>query len=195
MSVNSLAKTALIGVTMGLSLLACSRRPSVPPEPQVILEATSTVHGIGDYVDVELWVRLKDDGSVEWEETKWEENQGVFTPGKKKFAKGIPVEDAIAIRQRLTMIDASQLQERMGPYAVYVDTHAELKVHLATSKGMIDLTLVNPWASATRRYKGAPIQEMTPSVKSIVCEVSRLRHRLTPQPLDEICELPTSKGH
>src|SRR5208337_1704957 len=190
---SPIGKVLLIGVSMGASLLACSRRPSVPPDPQVIIEATSTVHGIGDYVDTEMWVRLKDDGSVEWEDEGWEQKVGAYTDNK--YAKKISVEDAIAVRQRLLMIDASQLQKRMGPYAVYVDTSSELNVHLFTSKGMTDVTLVNPWASATSRYKGAPIQQMTLPVKSIVCEVSRLRHRLTPQPVDEICEPPGSTVH
>ena len=177
---------------MGLSLLACSRRPSVPFEPQVILEATSTVHG-SEYVDVELWVRLKDNGSVEWEEREWQENLIVYT--HKKFAKKIPVEDAIAIRQRLLMIDASQLQERMGPFASYVDTSVELKVHIPTPKGNVDIVLDNPWQSLSKRYKAWVLKPMTPPVKSIVCEVSRLRNRLTPQPVDEICEPATSTGH
>lgn len=190
---NSLAKTTLIVVTMSLSLWACSRLPSVPPEPQVILEATSTDHGIGDYVDTKLWVRLKDDGNVEWEDEEWQKELNAYT--HKKLGKKIPVEDAIAIRQRLLMIDASQLQERMGPFAVYVDSSSELKVHFSTSKGTMDITLVNPWGSTKWKYKGAPIQQMTPSVKSIVCEVSRLRNRVSEQPLDEVCETPTSTGH
>jgi hypothetical protein len=161
----------------------------------VILEATSTRHGIGDYVFVELWVRLKDDGGVEWEETEWVENQGVFTHEKKKFAKRISVEDAVAIRQRLMMIDASQLQERMGPFASYVDTDVELKVHIPTPKGNIDVALDNPWLSLSKRYKAWVLKPMTPSVKSIVCEVSRLRNRVSEQPVDEICEPPTSTGH
>jgi hypothetical protein len=139
-------------------------------------------------------VRLKDDGSVEWEETEWVENQGVITFVKKKFAKKIPVGDAIAIRQHLMMIDASQLQERMGPYATYVDTEIEFKAHLLAQKGPVDLKIINPWGSSTRRYKFRPLPEMPQAVKEVVCEVSRLRNRVSEQPLDEICEPSTSSG-
>jgi len=33
-----------------------------------VIEATSTMHGIGNYVDRRLWVRLTKDGKMEWEE-------------------------------------------------------------------------------------------------------------------------------
>jgi len=119
----------------------------------------------------------------------------MFTHKEKKFAKEIPLEDAVAIRQRLVMIDASQLQGRMGPFATYVDTQVELRVHFLAQKGPLDLTIINPLESRTRRYKFRPLPDMPEAVKEVFCEVSHLRNRLTTQPVDEICEPATSTGH
>lgn len=176
---------AMLTTITALTLTLGSCRPAVPPKPSVVLEATDTVYGIGNYVGVTLLARLWTDGTIEWEEN-------VGLTARKKLTTKISREDVTSIQKRLASIDLSMLQKKMGPYATYVDTGVELKIHIVTPKGVADATLANPWRSTLQQYKIGSEQQMPAGVKNLVCEVSRLRGRLTQDPIDPVCETPAA---
>ena len=104
---------------------------SSPSESAVILEATNIIHGVGHHVDKTLLVRLRGDGTVEWEKYVG------ATKSEKHVAK-LSTEDTKSIRERLNSIDQASFTGNMGPYAGYVDTWVELKIHLASNERVKD---------------------------------------------------------
>lgn len=144
--------------------------------PVVVLEAISTIHGIGGHNDVQMLVRLTDDGKVEWD--KW--------VGKtlKRQSSSLTNERMSEVKRSLDAIDQSGLHPNMGPYYVYVDTETELRIRMATSRGELTFSVLNPWS------EGLVNKPMPKNVKAVVCEISRLSARVAKEPIDHLCETP-----
>lgn len=152
---------------------------SATSQSPVVLEATNTIHGVGNYTDKTLWVRLHDDGTIEWEEN-------LDAVKRKKHISKISKSEVDSVKSRLESVDQKQLDKKMGPYAGYIDTSVELTIHLATSTGSSDFVLINPWGSKEKHW--SRVIPMSQDVRAIVCEISRLRNRLSQQPIDPACE-------
>ena len=140
------------------------------PRPIVVLEAIDTVRGIGGYKNDELLVRLTGDGKVQWD--KW------VGRAWKRQTSSLSAERMSETERSLDAIDHSGLRASMGPYYVYTDTETELRIRMATSRGELTFSVLNPWSGLSTR------KPMPKNVKTIVCEISRLRAQVAKEPID-----------
>jgi hypothetical protein len=153
-------------------------------QPILILESVNTIYGIGGK-QVELFVRLKQDGTVEWDEPVWQK-QGGWTYSRK--AASIPPEQLTAIGKRLAVLNKDSFRIKMGPYNTYTDTSVELQMRILTSAGSVAFLVVNPWPCelpSCSMGKSKPIPE---DVKAAVCEANKLRVQLAGGPVDPMCK-------
>lgn len=151
--------------------------------PIVVLEAINTIHGIGGHNDVQMLVRLTDDGKVQWD--KW------VGRAWKRQTSSLSAERMSEIKRSLDAIDQGGLRANLGPYNVYTDTETELRIRMSTSRGELTLSVLNPWLSG-ESVEGKP---MPKNVKAIVCEISRLRARVAKEPIDRLCQTPPPRQH
>jgi len=140
----------------------------------VVLEATSTMHGVGGYQHEELLVRLTDDGKVEWDKevgNEWERQTST-----------VSAEVVSEIQRTLNTVDEDPFRGKMGPYYVYIDTSVELQVRMTAKSGQVTFLLINPWSVGIVR------RTMPKDVKTVVCEIDTLNARVSNNPVHQMCK-------
>jgi hypothetical protein len=150
----------------------------------LILESTNNIYGMGGK-DSQLLVRLKQDGTVEWDEPVLQKPLG---REYKLRVASIPREQVTSISKRIAALNKVSFPAKMGPYRSYTDTSVELQVRILTSSGSVAFSVLNPWLCtlpSCSMGKSKPIPE---DVKVVICEVSKLRAQLAGEPTDPICK-------
>jgi len=153
-------------------------------QPILILESVNTIHGIGGK-QVELFVRLKQDGTVEWDKPVWQK-QGGWTYSRK--AASIPPDQVTAISKRLAVLNKDSFRTRMGPYNSYTDTSVELQMRILTSAGSVAFLVINPWPCGLPSCSMGKSKPLPEDVKAGICEASKLRAQLSGDPVDPMCK-------
>ena len=162
-----------------LTPLPSTAQPKVPTS--IVVEAASSIQGIGGHHQKRLLVRLSDDGKVEWETTQWQK------PNELHSTRISP-ERVSDITQRLAGIDSKAIQEKMGPYNRYVDTVVELSIRVNTPKWNRNFTVLNPWPHW-------PLKPLPIELKAVICEVSRLQAEVTEEPVQPLCSEETAASN
>ena len=167
----------LLSILIWISVVCvmASRAQSGVSSPIVILEATSTMHGIGGYENKLLLVRLTDDGKVEWDKL-------VGSQVSERETSSVSAEVVSNIERALKNVDESLFRGKMGPYYVYVDTSIELQVRMTASSGQVTFLVTNPWSPGIVR------KPMPNDVKTVVCEISRLHAQVANTPVNQMCK-------
>ena len=149
--------------------------PTAPAQTpaSIIVEATSSIRGIGGYEVKRLLLRLTSDGSVRWETAEWQE------PNELHSTK-IASELVAAIMQRLDEVDPKAIRAKMGPYTVYKDSGVELLIRIRTARWSRQFSVSNPWP-------GNPIEPLPKELKAVICEISRLQAQVAGEPLKPMC--------
>jgi len=146
--------------------------------PIVVLEATSIDHQFNGYETQCLFVRLTDDGKVEWDEyvgNAW-----------KRQTSSVTAERVSEIQRTLDSIDKSLVHGTMGPYHIYVDTSTEFKIRMTSRQGDVSFSVQNPWPPLVIPSR----KPMPKDVKAVVCEIARLRAQVANTPVNEMCLAP-----
>jgi hypothetical protein len=155
--------------------------------PNLVVEARNVIHGIGGIQANDLLVKLTTDGKAEWDvNLAWNKT--------RRNSATIPPEEVTAIQQRLDSIDKSDIKPQTGPYATYVDTVVELTVGVRSGNAPIHFVLTNPWLPKNPGPLRDGEKAMPSEVKSIVCEIDRLRAELTKQTLESMCDSSHDSG-
>jgi hypothetical protein len=158
----------------------------------MLLEATVTNHGIGGFRHSSLLVRLAGDGKVEWDELEWDP-----TP-KGSDAKGVDVyrnirkgtmissDKVVFIERRLGSLDLQNLQDRMGPFNVCIDSSYEIQVRMAKAgSNPIVFSASNPWCGEGETcFDSKPLPS---NLSLVLCEISSLRAEVTHEPVENSC--------
>ena len=163
----------LVALYFFFPFLMHSLAQSKVPIPRVVLEATNEIHWPETSFD-ELFVRLTNDGKVEWDE-----RVGFQKPVRQTTT--ITSEQVTAIQQALNATDKRGLYEKMGPYYRNTDIWGELRLRVGSPNGVFQFSVINPWGMQK-------IKPLPKEVKSIVCEVSTLRSKIAKEPLDKMCD-------
>jgi hypothetical protein len=151
------------------------------PPASIVVEATSSIRGIGGYEQKRLLVRLKGDGNVEWETVQWKKSNELHST---KIASEL-VSD---ITRRLDEIDPEALQAKMGPYNRYVDTSVELFIRINTPKLKRQFSVINPWPHW-------PLKPLPKELEAVICEVDRLHAQVAEEPVEPMCTEKLSDAH
>jgi hypothetical protein len=168
-----------------LSLLLCvnsfsaieSGAQSQASPPMILLEATSTLHGIGGYQSQLLLVRLTDDGKVEWDKL-------VGPRATERQTSSVSEERVSEIKRALGSIDESSLHGTMGPYHIYMDTSVELQIHMTVRKAEVAFSVMNPWPPT--EFPGH--KRMPKDVRVVVCEIDKLHAQVADIPVTAMCK-------
>jgi hypothetical protein len=106
----------------------------------VLIEARIVDTG-NRYRHRQLWVRLKSDGNLEWEES---------VAGKENTLRSRQVDqkEIEQLERILNEIDWKQLHGKMGPFNIYLDTASEIRI--SVRRGRHIFSLVNPWPGLPR---------------------------------------------
>jgi hypothetical protein len=126
-----------LGLCVLLSPIADTAAQTNSSQPVPILESTNDVYGIGGK-DTQLLVRLKQDGTVEWDEPVLQK------PLRREYklrVTSIPREQVLSISKRLAALNKDSFRQKMGPYGSYTDTIVELQIRV----GSIEFSVLNPW--------------------------------------------------
>jgi hypothetical protein len=160
-----------IALVVEISLSGCAQKQTLPSA--VVIEATSTQRAIKNYVDRRLWVRLRKDGTLEWEES---------AQGKQNelHSTRISPSQLATVEQDIRSIDWSKVQGRMGPYNAYIDTSYELQIRVATSGVEREFALLNPWPGIVEKPLPADLKEL-------LCELDVLHARASGEGIHQIC--------
>lgn len=150
----------------------------------LILESTNNIHGIGGK-DTQLLVRLKQDGTAEWEESVPQKPHG--WKYRRKVSSVSP-EQVTSIRNRLAALNMDSFRAKMGPYNTYTDTSVELQVRMLTSKGSVTFSVLNPWLCALPSCSMGKSKPIPEDVKVVICEVQKLRAQLAGEAVDPMCK-------
>lgn len=155
--------------------VAQSRHPSA----DIVIEATSTNWGIGRPREEYLFVRLMDDGSVEWDD--WAE--GKWT----RHSSSLSDKRVSEIERALDQVDTKSLHGRSGPYYVYTDTGVELAILAKIKHQKFTFSVANPWV-------GIPVsgKSMPGDIRTVVCQVDRLESQVAKTPMDRQCKSSTT---
>jgi hypothetical protein len=129
----------------------------------VAIEATSVFRGFKHYVDRRLWVRVKTNGTLEWEEAIADK------PTMLRSTRISPSQLA-TVEQDIRSIDWNNVQRNMGPYNAYIDTSYELQIRVATSGVDRQFALLNPWPGIVKK-------PLPPDLKRLLCELDVLHAR------------------
>ncbi len=165
--------SVLVALYFFFPFLMHSLAQSKVPIPRVVLEATNEIHYAGTSYD-ELFVRLTNDGKVEWDDR-------VGYQKDVRQTTTIAPEQVTSIQQALDATDKRGLREKMGPYYGNTDVWGELRLRIGSPNGVFQFSVINPWGE--RKIKPLPKE-----VKSIICEASTLRSKIAKEPLDKMCE-------
>jgi hypothetical protein len=168
---------ALCTVIVFLFPLSSSVQAQTPPS--VVIEASNSIQSDGRE-QKELFVRLSSDGKVEWETTEWQK------PNELHSSRIAP-ELVSAITNRLVAVDPEAIQAKMGPYNRYVDTSSELFIRINTLKWNRQFSVLNPWPHW-------PVKPLPKELKAVICEVVRLRAKVTREPVEPLCEEGPATG-
>jgi hypothetical protein len=156
-------------------VMACAVPAAVAP-PAVVLEATSTMHGVGGYEEKSLLLRLTEDGKIEWDE--W------IAPNRLERKTDSVGNDVVSkIQDTLNRVDRKTFRARMGPYYTYVDTSVELEIRMNAKAGPLKFFLVNPWYGDP-----VPRKAMPTDVRTVFCEVDSLYAEKTGVAVDRGCK-------
>lgn len=152
-----------------------SRAQSGVSAPIVVLEATRTAHEIGGYQSKELFLRLTEDGKVEWDKlvgkNAWERQTG-----------SVSAKEVTEIERTLRSVNQNLFGGNMGPYFVYVDSSVELRVRMTAKRRQLTFLLMNPWSP------GGAGKRMPKDVKTVVCEIDTLHAQVANEPVNEMCK-------
>ena len=140
----------------------------------VILEASSTMHGMGGYKEKHLVVRLGNDGKVEWQAPRW---------GKPNelHSNTIAADRVLAIMERLGQVDPEMIQSKMGPFEIYTDTSIDLPITVKTPKWGRQFLVINPWPGKMTR------KPLPKDLKIVICAISQLRAQMAGEPASTMC--------
>lgn len=155
-------------------VIAGCARPTAPV-PVVVLEATWLHHGMGQEAE-RLFVRLTEDGKVEWDEWK------VF-PASERHTGSVTANVVSDVQHALNAVDQSLFRSQLGPYYGYIDTSDELQVHMKTKRGPVEFRLINPWSK-----EGMPQKPMPTDVRIVFCEIDTLYAKNANHPVDVACK-------
>lgn len=141
--------------------------------PQILMEATNTLFGLGGHREQHLLVRLTTDGAVEWDG---------WADGKCKRQTGsISRQRVTEIERALKQVDTKSLHGTLGPYYVYVDTMTQLAIRVHVGGQDLTFTVENPWV-------GLPGGKSMPrDVRVVVCEVDKLYRQTAKEPTAGPC--------
>src|ERR1700746_805659 len=176
-----------------VSILGCSGKiTSEQKPPAIILEATLTEHGIGGFRHSSLFVRLAENGNVEWDELEWDPAPKRVDPKVvdvyKNVRKGATISsDRVAFMNRwLGSLDLQGIQEKMGPYNGYIDSNYEIQVRMAKAVASpMVFSVSNPWCGEGETcFNSKPLPS---NLSLILCEISRLRAEATHEPVENSC--------
>jgi len=143
-------------------------------EAGFIVEATNVTRGIGGYVNRRLWVRLSDEGKLEWEER---------VQGKPDQIRSVQVgpEQVKSLERILNSTDWNTVHGRMGPYNVYIDSSIEVQISATAANRKHTFSLINPWEPGIR--KGA----LPLDARKILCELDRLHAQASTSSIHQMC--------
>jgi hypothetical protein len=174
----------IVGVCYAFGSLANIAGQTNNSKPVLILESTNNIYGIGGK-DTQLLVRLKQNGTVEWEESVWQKPRGRTYQRK---TSSISSEQVTSISNRLAVLSKDSFQAKMGPYNSYTDTSVELQIRMLTPTGSVAFSVLNPWLCTLPSCsigKSKPIPE---DVKAVICEAQKLRAQLAGEAVDPMCK-------
>jgi hypothetical protein len=182
MRIASFHGCVLVMLLCALACLSgCGNSAVDTKAPDVVLEATSVVHGISSYTV--LFIRLTSDGRVEWDES-------LSFNDKQRNSAMISPEELSSIQHRLNAIDKSGIQPQMGPFAGYTDVVIDLNVVLTATNGPVRFTVTNPWTGDLRPFRDDRIKPMPTEVKSIACEIWNLHAQFVKMQAEPMCKSP-----
>jgi len=159
------------------SFLQVKNAPA-PVAPPTILSVTDVIHGMS--TTRSLFVRLTGDGNLEGE--GWGGDRG---PSRHSVI--LPSEELAAVVKRLDALDVASLQPTMGPYNTYTDTSAELQISILVRGERKQYLLWNPWLCTLPSCSMGKKKQMPPAVRTLFCEISLLRSRISHEPLPPGC--------
>jgi hypothetical protein len=157
--------------------MAGCERPTAPV-PVVVLEATLKHHGMGQEAEC-LFVRLTEDGKIEWDEWK-------AFPASERHTGSVSANVVSEVQHTLNTVDQSLFRSPLGPYYVYIDTWDELQVRMKTKTGPVEFQLMNPWDSGMKQ------KPMPTDVRIVFCEIDTLEAKNANHPVDEACKIGDS---
>jgi len=144
--------------------------------PVILLEATSRHWGIGGYDPEFLFLRLRNDGKIEWDERV---ERGVY----KRHSGVVDLSVVSEFQRAIDELDRNKVQKTMGPYHRNMDTGDELRLRVRMKSGEIRFKLLNPW------YARGPLPErlMPSDVPDLFCQIDNLYSQNTKQKADQVC--------
>jgi len=162
---------------VGASFLQTKNAPA-PVAPPIILSVTEVIHGMS--TKRSLFVRLTSDGNLEGED--WGGDRG-----PSRHSVTLPSEELATIVKRLDALDVARLRPTMGPYNTYTDTSAELQIQILVRGEGKQYLLWNPWLCTLPSCSMGKKKQMPRAVKTLFCEISLLRSRISREPLPPGC--------
>ena len=132
-----IGRTVLLAALVLETMSVCAQ----PPESKehLLIEAFQTSRPSGPYPARLLWMCLRDDGELDWEERIWGK-------ANERHSSQISQARVAAISEDLNATDWTKFNDKMGPYNVYVDTSTEFSIRLVSARGEHVFTVVNPVA-------------------------------------------------
>lgn len=168
---------ALTAFSFYCMLLPQAGTSPASPNEETVLSATETIHGMST---VEfLFARLKRNGQVEWE---------LFENGKAEHrSSALTAGEFASILEQLNSVNTTNLPPTTGPYSIYTDSSAELRIQLSTPNGKKAFSMWNPWPCELPSCSLTKKKRMPPDVKSLFCAVTSVRSKISGEPLPAIC--------
>jgi hypothetical protein len=167
-----------IGATAFVFSFAHAQRAISPKDLLIEATQTQTSYVAANHKAQYVWVRLKKDGSLEWQEPS-----SPFSGEANKFhSSRIDVRRAALIQRDLNSIDWTKFVGEMGPYYRYVDSRVEIQFHIVTSAGEHKLTVINPWPH------WRPLKAMPSEISRTICELDILRTQAGDDKVNPMCE-------
>jgi hypothetical protein len=173
-----------LGAFFLLGLLKSADAQTNSSQQILVLECTKTIFSGNGHKDVQLLVRLTQNGKVQWEEPVWQKQLGL---SYKRRVAWISPEQVGAIKERIDRIDRNSFHTKIGPYNSYTDTSVELRLRVHTSAASLAFTVINPWPHDPP-YSSSKIKPLPTDVRAVICEASRLRAQLAGEPVPLMCE-------
>lgn len=154
-----------------------AQAPQASEEP--LIEATTTMQGVGHYKHQSLWIRIGTNGQVECEQA---ERNGTNSLHHAR-AEAREMEH---LRETLHSADWSRLKGDLGIYNVYIDSSVEIQV--TADGGKHKFSVVNALVPGTRK------RQFGGDVKKILCELDILRSEATGESIAPNCRPSTDDG-
>jgi|SRR5579862_4550506 hypothetical protein len=180
-------------VTAFAAILGCSGETTSEKKPAaIILEATLTEHGIGGFRHSSLFVRLAENGNVEWDELEWDPAPKRGDPKVVDVYKNVQKVATISpervafIERWLGSLDLQGIEEKMGPFNGYIDSSYEIQVRMAKAvANPMVFSVSNPWCGEGETcFNSKPLPS---NLSLILCEISQLRAEATHEPVENSC--------